>query len=339
MERTRSAASSWFNAWMRGGSPASDDLADDADADASDGASPRPGAARPDGAPPPRSPQGSPPTEADRAPGAPPAGAQGAPAPLTARQQAAIRALEALPDEERATLFAPGGANPASQLLQSEVDRRNQRDQRRQASQQSQAARADLIRREREARSTDVYEAARLRDELESYEAQEQFVGAIGQAYDRIAIDPIVGALPEAERPALFANLGDVDHYEFRRQVAERGLKALKAHWQKEERERLRRNPTFRKEVVNATRAAPPPGDAGTRRRGDAGRNGQYAPAGTAPARALPGWGRPGDVGYEPEEEGGSPELLVGRGRGGPPATTNQYMNAFLRGQPLPDGA
>ncbi len=80
----------------------------------------------------------------------------------------------------------------------------------------------------------------------------------IGATHDRFAIDPIVMQLPEAERTRILAIEGMGAGLEGRKALVTESLKALEKHWrtegEKEAADKLRRNPAFRKQVLNEFR-------------------------------------------------------------------------------------
>jgi hypothetical protein len=241
-----------------------------------------------------------------------PAGQAPAP-PLSAQARAALAALEQVDAGELARLADPGSGTVLARAAQAEVDRRAARDARRQQQQQQQSRSqqvAALQQQEREARQSDVYRAAELRDQLDAYQQQEQFVHGLVRVYDSATLDPLLEALPEADRPAVLqAVTPEMDALEGRRSVLTTALQRLEAQWRADERQKLRANRTFRQQVLAEARA---------------GRNGT-GPAGPA------GFATGGDPAGlpDPSDELG-PELLAGgHAVGAPPPD----MNTWLRGQ------
>lgn len=183
--------------------------------------------------------------------GAPPApGTPGSPPPVTPTQQAAIDALGKLsPDEQRA-LF--GFDNPVARLFQSRTDQLRAREQQQQAQSTWQSRKQQLEAAERQARETDAYQSAELRNQLEAMQAQEQTWAGLTQLFDRVSLDPIVSRLPKEAQAELLAQ--PVMGMEGREALTKAALDRLEAHIRAEEATKLRRNPAFRKELLNERR-------------------------------------------------------------------------------------
>jgi len=334
-ERTGSRVADWFGRLVRGGPLREPESGPDPGA-GSDGAFAPAAQATPDGrtapatGPSDQGTTGQPgSTGLAGGPAAPalPGSARQQPAPpLSAQAQAVARALEQLPAAEREALFNPASQSPAARALQAEVDRRRTLELRRSATQTGALQRAELEQRERTARQTDVYEAARLRDELDGLQQQEQFIGGLVRAYDAATLDPLLLALPEADRAGVLSeSQRAADAVEARQQLVAGSLKGLERHWRQAERERLRKDPTFRKEVLADIRA-------GTNGSGFpvARQRGQRAPQGQAAGAAVPAMAVPVGDGLG-NETGQSPEVFVGRGPGAPPATINDWLRQQIR--------
>lgn len=94
---------------------------------------------------------------------------------------------------------------------------------------------------------------------VESTAGVQQFFSTIGTAHDRVAIDPLVDVLPQAERDRIMALEGAGVGLEGRKLVVTKALESLQKHWKaegaKEAEARLRRNPAFRKQVLRDGRA------------------------------------------------------------------------------------
>lgn len=234
---------SWFDrllgrpgAGERGDKAASSPPADEAASDAP------PAAATPDGTP-----AGAPP-----APGTP-----GTPAPTGATQptvspaqQAALDAVAKLsPDEQRA-LF--GFDNPMARLFQSRVDSLRAREQAQGAQSTWNQRKQQLAAQELQTRQTDAYQAAELRNQLDAMQQQEQTWAGITQLFDRVSLDPIVSRLPKDAQAELLAQ--PVVGMEGREALTKAALDRYEAHIRAEEATKLRRNPAFRKEVLNERR-------------------------------------------------------------------------------------
>jgi len=184
--------------------------------------------------------------------------------------------------------------NPFGRAVQSEIDRRAARANRLRDNQgrfvRQQRIEA-LQEQERQARRSDVYKAAEIRDQLDGLQQQEAFVRGVVENYDRVSIDPLIGALPEKDRASLLADLPD--GLEGRAQLVRAALARLEQVWRSDERRKLRGGP--------APASAP-------------GANGGGRPR---PARPV-------------EEDDGEPEVSVaGRGRRAP-ATMNDWLRAQM---------
>ena len=173
------------------------------------------------------------------------------------------------PSRTRADAAAPAGpwAPPASKeeeerRIQAEVDRRAFKAQR-QAAEQGRRTRAQQLEgleaEEQQLRRTDVYAAAQRRDEIDAMRAQDQFLSTMVQAYDRVSLDPLMLALPEAERaPILEAMPPGMDG---RKYVTETALARIKALAAADAERKLRRSPVFRKQVLAELRGDAPEDD------------------------------------------------------------------------------
>jgi hypothetical protein len=143
---------------------------------------------------------------------------------------------------------APASREEEERRVQAEVDRRAARAQKAQAQQTRAQQRAVLEQQEREARETDVYKAAELRNQLDALSSQEQFTAALVGAYDQSTLDPLVAALPEPEREALLADVPT--GMEGRKQIVERAVERIKAQGAREAEAKLRKSAAFRKQVL-----------------------------------------------------------------------------------------
>jgi|SRR5580765_27820 len=152
-----------------------------------------------------------------------------------------------------------GGDASKLSLNQEELERRIQAETDRREAKRAQEARAA---RKRELREKDPWayvEEERKEEQLQSQnDGVQQFFMQIGGAHDRAAIDPIVEALPRAERDRIFALQGAGQGLEGRKLVVAESLKALEKHWkaegEKQAEARLRRNQAFRKQVLSEAR-------------------------------------------------------------------------------------
>jgi hypothetical protein len=139
----------------------------------------------------------------------PPEQARQAP-PLTERARAVAQELAGMTAGELEALTQEDG--PFSRAVQGEIDRRTARANRQRDEQGRyvRQRRVDELRGQaRQARGTDVYKAAELEDQADAYQQQELFVRGLVENYDRVSIDPIMQALPEADRAPLLASVPD----------------------------------------------------------------------------------------------------------------------------------
>ena len=186
-------------------------------------------------------------------PGAP-SGAQPGPPekPEAPASESAADAPSAPPETPDATppspWTPPASPEEEARRVQAEVDRRAARAQKQQAQQTRAQQRAVLEQQEREARETDVYKAAELRNQLDAIGAQEQFVAGLVGAYDQSTLDPLVASLPEPERAALLQDAPA--GMEGRKQLVERAVERIKAQGAREAEARLRKSAAFRKQVL-----------------------------------------------------------------------------------------
>ena len=200
------------------------------------------------------------------APGAAPAppspAAQPGPRPeLTGRAGEVAQYLAGLSAAEIDALAQADG--PFSRAVQSEIDRRvaranKERDQQGRFVRQQRVQ--ELKQQARQLRQTDVYKAAELEEQVDGLEQQEAFVRGLVEHYDRVSIDPIVQALPEADRAPLLAAVPD--GLEGRAQLVRAALARLEQVWRADEARRLR-NGNGRGRRENADRRAQYAEDAG----------------------------------------------------------------------------
>lgn len=142
----------------------------------------------------------------------------------------------------------PASREEEERRVQAEVDRRAARAQKAQAQQTRAQQRAVLEQQEREARQTDVYKAAEMREQLDAMAAQEQFVAGLVGAYDQSTLDPLVSSLPEPERAALLQDAPT--GMEGRKALVEKAVSAIKAQGAREAEAKLRKSAAFRKQVL-----------------------------------------------------------------------------------------
>lgn len=152
---------------------------------------------------------------------------------------------------------APGGPGAAKTLTltEEELERRVQAETDRRESKRAQDAKTQ---RRRELRKNDPWayaeEDEKADQEQEGTQQIEQFFANIGTEHDKVSIDPLVHALPQAERERILKLEGAGRGLDGRRLIVTEGLKALEKHWraeaEKEAEAKLRRNPAFRKQLL-----------------------------------------------------------------------------------------
>lgn len=115
---------------------------------------------------------------------------------------------------------------------------------------------------------TDRREARRQREAQAREDpvvGQQVFVEHLLATYDQATIDPLIGALPDAERAQILAAANDLPPIEGRQAVTTAALKAfervIRADEATKAETRLRNNPAFRKQVVLGDRDADVDGD------------------------------------------------------------------------------
>jgi hypothetical protein len=121
------------------------------------------------------------------------------------------------------------------------------------------AAREEERRRLREEDPWQYVEQERQEEEQARTIAQQDaqlnsLIGEIGSFHDRITIDPLIGALPAAEVKRIRELPGAGVGAEGRELIVRESLAALERHWkaegEKAAEQKLRRNPSFRKQVL-----------------------------------------------------------------------------------------
>ena len=153
------------------------------------------------------------------------------------------------------------GSSPSKSLTLSpeELERKIQSETDRREAKRQQELR---VQQRRELRDKDPWAFAE--QERQEEQAQEQtsgvqtFFANVGNAHDRISIDPLVNTLPPAERERILALEGAGHGLDGRKLVVTESLKALEKHWKaqgaKDAEDRLRRNPAFRKQLLSEAR-------------------------------------------------------------------------------------
>jgi len=160
------------------------------------------------------------------------------------------------PAADEAPQETPADEQPSAiSLTQEELDRRIQAEtDRREAKRAAQA----LAERKRRLRDEDPWafaEEERSAEQAANVNAQVgDLFGRVGAEHDKYTIDPLVQALPEAERKRILAMEGAGVALDGRKLIVTEGLKALERVWKaegaKDAENKLRRNPAFRKQVL-----------------------------------------------------------------------------------------
>jgi len=149
----------------------------------------------------------------------------------------------------------PAQTSATLSLTQEELDRKVQAEaDRRDAKRAAQA----LAERRRKLRDEDPWAyAAEERQQEQATTANDQvgtLFASIGAEHDKHTLDPLVQALPEAERTRILAIEGAGSGLQGRKLIVSESLKALEKHWKeegaKDAEQRLRRNSAFRKQVL-----------------------------------------------------------------------------------------
>ena len=144
-------------------------------------------------------------------------------------------------------------------LTQEELDRRVQAETDRREARRAQAAQAAERRRLRDEDPWAYAEQERTAEQMaQSNATVANMFSQIGAEHDRSTLDPLVQSLPEAERDRILKLEGAGQGLTGRKLIVEEGLKALEKHWKAEgardAEDKLRRNPAFRKQVLNEFR-------------------------------------------------------------------------------------
>ena len=153
----------------------------------------------------------------------------------------------------------PGGPSAALKLTQEELDRRIQAETDRREAKRAAEQRAAERKR---LRDEDPWAYAEQERQAEQAQNQEQglhqFFANVGLSHDRIAIDPLMEALPLKERQRIMGIEGAGQGLDGRKLVVSEAMKSLEKHWkaegEKEAEQKLRRNPAFRKQLLAEAR-------------------------------------------------------------------------------------
>jgi hypothetical protein len=152
----------------------------------------------------------------------------------------------------------PGAASRLT-LTQEELDRRIQSETDRREAQRAARQRAE---ERKKLRDTDPWAFAEQERQAEQTQEQDthlrDFFSNVGVQHDRIAIDPLMEALPAPERQRIMGIDGAGRGLDGRKLVVNEALKSLEKHWkaegEKEAEAKLRRNQAFRKQVLAEAR-------------------------------------------------------------------------------------
>lgn len=155
----------------------------------------------------------------------------------------------------------PDGASARLTLTQEDLNKRIQAETDRREAKRAADARAAERRR---LRDEDPFAFAQQDRQAEQEALQtdgtRQFFQNVGLQHDRIAIDPLMEALPVSERQRIMKVDGAGVGLEGRKVVVGEALKALEKHWkaegEKQAEAKLRRNPSFRKQVLAENRGS-----------------------------------------------------------------------------------
>lgn len=152
-----------------------------------------------------------------------------------------------------------GSTSKPLTLTQEELDRRIQAETDRREAKRAQEARIAAKKRLRDEDPWAYAEADRQEEQVGVASAQQQrFFQDIGKHHDAAVLDPIVMALPEAERKRILALEGAGSGLEGRRLIVTEALKVLnrqaEAEAERKAEQKLRRNQAFRKQVLSEAR-------------------------------------------------------------------------------------
>lgn len=154
---------------------------------------------------------------------------------------------------------ATGQTSKALTLTEEELERRIQSETDRREAKRAAEARTQQRRELRDKDPFAYVDLERQEEQLGTANSQlQQFLSGIGSHHDRVSIDPLVEVLPQPERDRIFALEGAGVGLEGRKLVVTEALKALEKHWKaegvKEAEAKLRRNPSFRKQLLSEVR-------------------------------------------------------------------------------------
>lgn len=156
----------------------------------------------------------------------------------------------------------PGAAGSTSGRLpqtQEELERRVQAETDRREAQRAARQRIEDRKKLRDSDPWAFAEQDRMAEQAqEQDQGIAQFFANVGTQHDRVAIDPLMEMLPQAERERIMKLEGAGRGLDGRKLVVSEALKSLEKHWkaegEKEAEGRLRRNSAFRKQLLAEAR-------------------------------------------------------------------------------------
>lgn len=159
-------------------------------------------------------------------------------------------------DGEQAT---PSGASKRLTLSEDELKRKVQAEADRRDYERAQRQKAEERKKLRDTDPWAFAEQERAAEQTQEQDTQlREFWGSVGVQHDRIAIDPLMEALPTAERQRIMSIEGAGRGLDGRKLVVGEALKSLEKHWkaegEKEAESKLRRNQAFRKQILAEAR-------------------------------------------------------------------------------------
>lgn len=151
------------------------------------------------------------------------------------------------------------GTSDVAKLTQEELERRVQAETDRREAQRIAAERREA---RKKLRDEDPWAFAEQERQAEKQADQDQgvqqFFANVGVQHDRVAIDPLMEALPPTERQRIMGIEGAGRGLDGRKLVVSEALKALEKQWkaegEKEAEAKLRRNQAFRKQLLAEAR-------------------------------------------------------------------------------------
>lgn len=150
------------------------------------------------------------------------------------------------------------------QLTQEELDKRIQAEADRREQKRIEAAKVEAAKAERrKLRDTDPFAYAEQDRQAEQQQVSEGQVtnlySMLGSIYDQHTLDPLMLGLPESERARILKLEGAGTGLPGRKLIVEESLKSLEKHWkaqgEAEAEKKLRKNPAFRKQLLNEMRS------------------------------------------------------------------------------------